>query len=204
MFIFTLVLGIWLLPKADTLTCYECQPKEHSGTCTDIQKPCPSPEHQCVATRTIEFKDRKKTDDQAKYCGGCVEYSVNFGRHKIVHRSKCCTEELCNKDSLPDYKSNPNGKKCYSCVGQNCTRTLNCEGDEDHCVKAAMIFSNNRETVKGCASKQVCWDKVANFLNILNIQEINCCQGDYCNSASSTRAGLLLLLVPLVSVVLFY
>lgn len=59
------------------------------------------------------------------------------------------------------------------------------------------------EISKGCATRQVC-----DILNNPHLRsaiggEIKCCQGDFCNSASSTSASLLLLAAPLVSLVMF-
>uniref|UniRef100_A0A672HY15 UPAR/Ly6 domain-containing protein n=1 Tax=Salarias fasciatus TaxID=181472 RepID=A0A672HY15_SALFA len=58
------------------------------------------------------------------------------------------------------------------------------------------------ETLKGCASQEICYRS-----NIPGLEEPvqvhKCCQGDFCNSASSTSAGLLLSVVPLISLVLF-
>lgn len=57
------------------------------------------------------------------------------------------------------------------------------------------------QMLKGCASAKACSDKT---IGILDLLDFSCCQGNYCNSASSTSAALLLLSVPLVSVGLFH
>ncbi|KAI3360908.1 hypothetical protein L3Q82_013120 [Scortum barcoo] len=134
----------------------------------------------------------------------CVEGSVNFGISKTILTSKCCNSELCNSQPAPaPSKSSPNGRKCFQCDGQTCTGTLNCEGDEDHCISSTVNTGNQKITMKGCASKLLCSTGANNQISAAIGAEFSCCQGDYCNSASSTSAGLLLLVAPLLSVVLF-
>lgn len=43
-------------------------------------------------------------------------------------------KRMCNICPTEPRRSAPNGKKCYHCSGPRCTATLNCEGDEDHCI----------------------------------------------------------------------
>ncbi|XP_037533159.1 urokinase plasminogen activator surface receptor-like [Nematolebias whitei] len=202
---FTVVLGLWLSPKVNALKCYECV-QGVSGTCTETTKDCPSQDFLCGAITLTTYKGGLE-DQQIRYkkcflAVECVEGSVNFGSEKTVILSHCCNSDLCNTKA-PVPKFIPNGKKCYSCEGQKCTRSLNCDGSEDYCIKSSMTVEGEMKLMKGCASKIMCWDNSsALFTNDLGSRS-SCCQGDYCNGASSTRVGLLLLTVPFIAFVLF-
>ncbi|XP_044063655.1 urokinase plasminogen activator surface receptor-like [Siniperca chuatsi] len=204
MHLLTLIFGIVLLPKAYTLKCYECEPGI-SGTCTDSTKECPQGQH-CGALRILSYAGGSKLADvNMKTCAldkQCAEGSVNFGISRTVITSKCCTSELCNTQPAPEpIKSNPSGNKCYSCDGQKCTSILKCEGGEDHCISTTVNIGGEKTTVKGCASKLIC-SATAQIKGVI-AGEMTCCQGDLCNSASSTSTGLLLLVAPLGSLVMF-
>lgn len=56
---------------------------------------------------------------------------------------------------------------------------------------------------KGCASRQMCLVTENAQIKAAIGGEMTCCQGDFCNGASSTSAGLLLLVTPLVSLLMF-
>ncbi|KAK9513602.1 hypothetical protein VZT92_027121 [Zoarces viviparus] len=204
MHLLTLICGIVLLSKAHTLRCYECLPGA-SGTCQDKAIECPLPGQQCAALRLTSYAGGSKLAEvNTKSCAlaqECVDGSINFGISKTVISSKCCNSELCNNQFAPvPSKSIPNGKKCFQCNGKDCTGTLNCEGTEDHCISAKVTTGGESITLKGCASKLVCSHESTTMAGAAGA-ELSCCQGNYCNSASSTSAGLLLLVAPLVSLV---
>ncbi|XP_068425246.1 urokinase plasminogen activator surface receptor-like [Clinocottus analis] len=204
MHLLTLILGITLLPRAHTLNCYECVPGT-SGACTDTAKECPLSGQLCGALRMTSYAGGSKVVDiNSKSCAlkaECIEASVNFGISKTKINTNCCNSNLCNVKPAPEAsESAPNGKKCFQCKGQDCTATLNCEGTEDHCISTTMNIGSESMTIKGCASKLICLPETQQMSGIMGAK-VNCCQGDYCNSASSTSAGLLLLVAPLVSVV---
>ncbi|XP_073341551.1 uncharacterized protein [Pagrus major] len=206
MYLLTLIFGIVLLPKAQTLKCYECVPGS-AGTCTDTQKECPSAGFQCGAMSVTSYAGGAKVVDMhTKSCAlpdQCIEGSLNFGIAKTVIATKCCNSELCNtKPATEPGKSNPNGMKCFFCNGNTCTGTLNCEGTEDRCISATVAVGGQSSTLKGCASKLMCSGAETAQIQGLVGGEISCCQGNYCNSASSTSAGLLLLVTPLVSLLM--
>ncbi|CAB1427693.1 unnamed protein product [Pleuronectes platessa] len=198
-----LIFGIVLLPKASTLKCYQCTP-DASGSCVDKEKECPSNGFQCGALRVSSYAGASKLSDiSMKMCAmaeQCVEGSLNFGVSRTVVTSKCCNSELCNSQPAPEPgKSTPNGKKCFRCDGQTCSGTLNCEGNEDHCISTTVDLGGEKMTMKGCASKVMCSDsQIAQLPGGIGVG-LSCCQGNYCNSAISTRAGLLLLVAPLVT-----
>lgn len=122
-----------------------------------------------------------------------------------------------------------NGKKCYHCIGNDCTATAHCMGKEDHCISKSgsntftvsnslmvpicrlplmrlclsVDRGNGLEISKGCATLQFCHISNNPHLRSAMGGEIKCCQGDFCNSASSTKVGLMLLVAPLVPLALF-
>ncbi|XP_068180630.1 urokinase plasminogen activator surface receptor-like isoform X2 [Antennarius striatus] len=150
----------------------------------------------------------KVADFNIRSCVGaehCNEGTVNFGIIKTTITSKCCTSNLCNVQPVPEPNSTvPNGKKCYYCNGQTCTETQNCEGNEDLCISATVSIGGENMIVKGCASSQMCSNVNIGNIKPTTVGQISCCQGNFCNSASSTSSSLLLLVVPLVSSAVLY
>ncbi|XP_005463486.1 urokinase plasminogen activator surface receptor-like [Oreochromis niloticus] len=203
--ILVLILGIVLLPRACALKCYECIP-DLSGSCTETTKDCPS-NTQCGSIRLTSYAGGTKADVKVKGCAAaeeCVQASVNYGVIQNLITSKCCTSDLCNSQDAPEGSiSSPNGKKCFYCDGTDCSKTLNCNGNEDHCISTTVTAGGQKATVKGCASKVICSSTQTAQIPGIGEAEISCCQGDLCNSGSSTTVSLLLFVTPLISLVLF-
>ncbi|XP_068999185.1 urokinase plasminogen activator surface receptor-like [Embiotoca jacksoni] len=205
MYLLTWILCILLVPKAYSLQCYECLPGS-SGTCTD--KTVCSDGQQCSALRFMSYAGGSKvTDIRSKSCAlpeHCLVGSLNFGVSKTTITSKCCATDFCNSQPAPEaIKTSPNGKKCFTCDGQTCTATLNCEGNEDYCVSTTVTVGAEKVTMKGCASGLFCSKTAtAEITGAIGV-DVSCCQGAFCNSANSRSAGLLLMVAPLISLVLF-
>lgn len=204
--ILVLILGIVLLPKVCALKCYECIPGP-SGSCNERTKECP-PNTRCAShTMTSYTGSYKLADSKMKTCAAaeeCTGGSVNFGGARIVITSKCCTSDLCNSQDAPDGSiSSPNGKKCFLCDEIDCTRTLTCNGNEEYCISTSVNVAGQNITAKGCASKLICSNMQPAPMKEFISGEIRCCQGDLCNSATSTTASLLLFVTLLTSLVLF-
>lgn len=205
MHLLALVFGIVLLPAAYPLKCFRCIPAS-SGTCEDTEKECPSSSYQCGALRITSYAGGSKLADiHMKTCflaDQCVEGSVNLGISRTVLTSKCCASELCNTQHAPEpNQTSPNGKRCYHCNGLKCTATLNCRGSEDHCISKTVSSGGKKAIMKGCASRDMCTNSQNPQIRGAIGGEVTCCQGDFCNSASSTSAGLLLLVAPLASLI---
>lgn len=67
----------------------------------------------------------------------------------------------------------------------------------------SLTRAGQKLTAKGCATKEICSKDISPQIKAAINGDIRCCQGDYCNSAISTSASLLLLVAPLISLVLF-
>ncbi|XP_023188142.1 phospholipase A2 inhibitor and Ly6/PLAUR domain-containing protein-like [Xiphophorus maculatus] len=211
MFLFTLVLVVLFLPEADNLKC-RCESGRYVNCYAETTE-CPSKNYSCsVATHVTSQGGANVTEHNSKGCIPselCLNYSVNYGAYRIVQNSKCCSEDLCNAQiNYTKLDSTINGKKCYSCDEENCMKTINCAGDENYCAKLTGHAEGISFMMKGCASESVCSDNFSSVLNQFTLRppgaKVSCCQGNYCNGASSTISTsstsptLLLLLVPLL------
>uniref|UniRef100_A0AAY5EIA7 UPAR/Ly6 domain-containing protein n=1 Tax=Electrophorus electricus TaxID=8005 RepID=A0AAY5EIA7_ELEEL len=102
----------------------------------------------------------------------CISGRVNVGLLKLTANSKCCDTDQCNKQVVPALPNQPpNGKKC--CNTRDCSDTVNCEGDEDHCFSA----TGKNQTI--CLQ-----DKAGSFMHDKSTK-YSCCEGDLCNSTGS-------------------
>ncbi|XP_036448129.1 prostate stem cell antigen-like [Colossoma macropomum] len=129
----------------------------------------------------------------------CVTGSLNLGLLKI--NSKCCSTDLCNSNKAPALSLN--GKKCYACADDDCTRTMNCEGDEDQCISARVSLGGVQMEMKGCASRSFCSSETSSMKAAGITGRVSCCEGDMCNSTEGVKLSLLIMLVPLISSILF-
>ncbi|XP_077454535.1 urokinase plasminogen activator surface receptor-like [Stigmatopora argus] len=186
--------GILLVPQACTLKCYECAVGS-SATCIDSTKECSALATHCSALKFIIYSGESVIADvNAKRCGfadSCAQASINFGLTRTILSNQCCTTDLCNNLPAPDYsKTRPNGRKCFTCNGLHCTGTVECKGNEYHCIATTVAVKGKMTPMKGCASRQLCTN-TEQLEGVIGTQKISCCEGDYCNSGSRPRVGTL-------------
>ncbi|XP_072316887.1 urokinase plasminogen activator surface receptor-like isoform X3 [Eucyclogobius newberryi] len=194
-----LIIGLVLFPLAHTLKCHRCI--EGFSACPEMQ--CPAEKNQCGTIRLITYNGNSMISDfKSKSCAAtqdCLQGSLNVGVSKFILTSECCSSDLCNNKNAPEPpKTKPNGKKCYRCDGnEDCRGTVNCEGDENQCIK---VSGKKPGTMKGCATKSMC---LAKNLSIPGISStISCCEGNYCNGVNGLSASLLVLATMLMSLFL--
>ncbi|XP_035259875.1 lymphocyte antigen 6A-2/6E-1-like [Anguilla anguilla] len=202
----TLALACALFSGVYALDCYECLLTATETCLSDATKTCPASQTNCnSATVAVYVGDTLTSTIKGMSCAAqaeCVSGSVNFGIARTTINTECCSTDLCNTALAPELpNSSPNGKKCFTCVGNDCTSTLECKGSEDRCIKATV--SGQTVTMKGCASQTVCSGSLNAQIESIGV-DVNCCEGNLCNNALRIgQSVLFLLLVPLASVILF-
>ncbi|XP_036448317.1 urokinase plasminogen activator surface receptor-like [Colossoma macropomum] len=199
----TLVLICVLFPKALTLNCYQCIPSA-SGTCTDTQTTCTDQCGSATAVVTIGGVQQQVSTKTCLASGLCVSGSLNIGFGTMTFNSQCCSTNLCNSQNVAALsQGSANGNKCYTCINNDCTGTVNCAGTEDRCISATVYYSNSQVTAKGCVSKSLCTTDTSNLQAVGVTGSVTCCEGNLCNSAEGVKLSLLIMLVPLLSSILF-
>ncbi|XP_062393719.1 phospholipase A2 inhibitor and Ly6/PLAUR domain-containing protein-like [Sardina pilchardus] len=195
-----------LFSEVAALTCYQCTPDTSSQTCTATGI-CSA--GSCASMTVSSYAgDTKVVEVDTRGClpaDQCISGAMNFGIARSTISTRCCQTDRCNSQKTPELNTNttPNGKKCFTCVGDDCTKQLSCVGNEDRCIKATTSVSGQTVTVKGCASSSICSGDLSADLGSVAIG-LNCCEGNLCNSAKSVGQSFLLLLGSLVSVLLFH
>ncbi|KAF4078471.1 hypothetical protein AMELA_G00199460 [Ameiurus melas] len=201
----TLFLICTLFSEVLSLVCQYSVCLSGSGQCKSTEINCPN---QCVSITSIKYTDGKSSTKVVKTCGTkelCLIGSVNLGDVKVAQNAKCCNTTLCNTETLADLpKQRANGKMCYSCTGNDCSQTVDCEGNESQCISHTVNQLGKTVTMKGCSDKSTC-----NNSTILNLQGINainnqCCQGNLCNGVQSVMLSFQLVFFSLLSSTLFY
>ncbi|KAK2824885.1 hypothetical protein Q7C36_018812 [Tachysurus vachellii] len=200
----SLLLTCMLFSKALSLNCYQCV-SSSSVECSKEQVTCPD---QCfAATTSVYLSGTMMSEINSKTCGVaemCVSWSMNLGIMKVTNNAKCCKTNLCNSETIPaPSKQVPNGKRCYTCESDNCKASLNCEGDEDHCISASVQQGGNTMSAKGCVSKSLCDMSKKESVSGIGITKFQCCEGNFCNGAEIFTLSFLLMIVPLISSILF-
>ncbi|XP_067278799.1 phospholipase A2 inhibitor gamma subunit B-like isoform X2 [Pseudorasbora parva] len=167
-----------------------------------VETTCSSGLTNCVSATYTTVSPNNTSTVKAKMCvrpSDCITGSYNIGVSKAS--TSCCSTDLCNVQDAPEPSNVPNGKKCYYCDGQNCSKNImSCSGSEDHCI--AGTFVNQTVVVKGCVSKSYC-DAAASVSSV-DFGSFSCCQGNLCNGAQSVTQSFLFLCGSLLSYVLLH
>ncbi|KAI4891490.1 hypothetical protein NFI96_018197 [Prochilodus magdalenae] len=190
-----------------TLKCLQCLPVQF-GTCTDTQVDCSD---QCAYATALVSMGGKPKSVYLKTCATaaeCVTGSVNLGIINMTIRSQCCSTALCNNQTLSALESSPpNGKTCYTCtLDNNCTKTVNCEGDADQCVAVKALALQCYQCIPGltgtCTDTQVeCPDQCGSFSALLSTSGVQqqlstktCATAAQCISGSANLGSVKLTL----------
>ncbi|XP_066574048.1 phospholipase A2 inhibitor and Ly6/PLAUR domain-containing protein-like [Amia ocellicauda] len=213
----TVTLVCAVLSSAACLQCFQCEATS-AASCTQTTN-CTAGKTNCSATTTSVTHLGKTTEMTMKSCvkpNVCGEdVSINFGVHGGIKFSiKCCGTEKCNTENAPVHTDNTtNSLQCHTCDKENCTKTMNCLGAEDHCFKSSVADGNQTTVVKGCATSNICSDlPLKEFLNSFRVdfrhsenivKGISCCKGKLCNNAKRAGQSLFLLLASLAPIALF-
>ncbi|XP_050949763.1 urokinase plasminogen activator surface receptor-like [Labeo rohita] len=161
-----------LFTAGHSLSCYQC-PGTTSDSC--VQSTCSNESSSCLAA-TVYSGDNRTVAKGCFISNGCPTGSVHLG--SIKASLYCCTTDLCNAQDAPDPKNNTaNGKMCYYCDGQNCSKTLSCSGTEDRCFTQSGTFNGHLLVYKGCVSKSLCDSTTFNPI----VSNFTCCEGNLCN-----------------------
>ncbi|XP_076144960.1 uncharacterized protein LOC143127374 [Alosa pseudoharengus] len=187
------------LCEVAALSCYFCVP-DISQKCNE-SVPCIG---SCASVTVALYEGDTEIVQNGKCClqsVDCISGSMNLGVSKMTLNTQCCGNNHCNTKNLPEFNtgSTPNGKKCFTCEGNDCTKTMSCFGNEDRCIKTTTESNGQKTLLKGCASSSVCTEGV----NALIGSEVECCEGNLCNSPKTGGGqSALILLGSLLSVVI--
>ncbi|ROL50074.1 hypothetical protein DPX16_5833 [Anabarilius grahami] len=179
----SIVLLFILLTGGFSLNCYECRNQQQAQYCSKTTT-CYSAN--CRTTKSVEYFGI--TEETISYgCAmphECKSWSLGTGCWIREHSSKCCNTNLCNRQASGSFSHIPNGKRCFTCDEEDCSKTISCWGNEDYCFTAFEPSSHQSAATKGCASKSACDQEPGKILGLHG--NITCCEGNLCNGATQS------------------
>ncbi|GAA6086899.1 urokinase plasminogen activator surface receptor-like isoform X1 [Tachysurus ichikawai] len=178
-----------------SLMCLNCL----NDQCSEIN--CPD---QCTSLTVLVINNGNNMSAVLKTCalpGLCSPETVNLGELVATTNAMCCNTALCNNETLP--VPVPNGRICYTCFNNNCTQTVNCGGNEDRCITGTGSRLDITATMKGCVGKSFCSNFQSFFSEGDITANVQCCDGNLCNSAEIFTLSFLFMIISLHSSMFF-
>ncbi|XP_072556461.1 phospholipase A2 inhibitor and Ly6/PLAUR domain-containing protein-like [Paramormyrops kingsleyae] len=189
-----LILACVLFSEAYTLRCYECTGEE---SCNGTEKSCPSSDYRCG--RANYFENKGGTLHRLMHSKACMEPSqcssgsVSFGTGGFAYHPECCDSDLCNGEdhNVSISTHSLNGLKCFACLDDVCTNSVDCLENEHFCMSATANIFKLSHHIKGCVSESLCpsRDVTIHMGPLLGIN-MKCCKGELCNSSWRTEQRL--------------
>ncbi|XP_041925280.1 urokinase plasminogen activator surface receptor-like [Alosa sapidissima] len=198
----SIILGLLctLFCEVAALSCYSCT-QYKSQKCNNN---CTCNPGLCASVTQAFYEGGTEMVMDTKCClqsDHCIAGSIDLGVSRRTINTECCEKNMCNTQNTPEMNrdNTPNGKKCFTCVDNDCTKIMDCVGNEDCCIKT-MTESNGQKTImKGCASSSICKADVSGLMGF----PLECCEGSLCNRPKTGGAqSALILLGSLLSVVI--
>ncbi|XP_048873198.1 phospholipase A2 inhibitor and Ly6/PLAUR domain-containing protein-like isoform X2 [Brienomyrus brachyistius] len=162
---------------------------EGDESCNGTEKSCPSSDYRCG--RANYFENKGGTLQILAHSKACMEPSqcssgsVSSGMGGFVYHAECCDSDLCNgEDHNVSISARPlNGLKCFTCLENMCTNSVDCLENEIFCMSATANFFRSSHNIKGCVSESLCPSRdVKIHLGPLLGMSMKCCKGELCNS----------------------
>ncbi|XP_053339134.1 uncharacterized protein LOC128510698 [Clarias gariepinus] len=200
----TLLLICMLLSEVQSLLCQCVSPVGFVQCRHQKEINCPD---QCASLTFFVKQDDLNMTTVVKTCGApelCSNNSVNMGGVTASRNAYCCNTTFCNSKTLPVLtQQRANGKMCYTCIGSDCSQTMDCVGEEYYCISQTVNQLGNTLNLKGCANKATCGGSGFLISQGINMVDNQCCKGNLCNAAQSFTLSVILMSIPLVFSILY-
>ncbi|KAG7469195.1 hypothetical protein MATL_G00126400 [Megalops atlanticus] len=193
------------------LNCTGCT-AEDWASCNGTVSAC-GERQKCVsaASELIQalYREKRVTKKVARACvdaGFCnANLSFNFKYASWKIRTTCDGIQAPTVSG----EAEPNGLRCVGCIAvpSECTKAVECRGEERMCITVTEKVAGNIMVNKGCATRSACKQgvNISDLLGPVLTGSVSCCEGNLCNGAGTGWHSLLLqlLLLPLVGFLLF-
>ncbi|KAL6485289.1 hypothetical protein MHYP_G00073340 [Metynnis hypsauchen] len=187
------ILAVFAEDPADAM-CDRCWASSW-GNCSPNVTDC-GPELSCVSigASLSEMIAGVGPENTERVGRGCVhasvcdkELSTNFRHAQWRIRTRCDSEPV----PLQWNPGKLNGKKCFGCIAvpSECTRIVECSGEETMCITAEELVGGNLMVNRGCATESMCkyGVNISEILHTRVVGNVTCCNENLCNRGVMLR-----------------